>query len=111
MAKENLLLGALSGALVVLSGASYALLFALGRLRNSPALSSGAYLAYATLVFFTVTLSRALALEGFWTAVTGVMLVGYFLAPRAIWLLCAGTHGRLVRRPPANSVTRAPRQV
>ena len=91
--KENLLLGALSGAFIVLSGALYALLFALGKLRASRTLNYGAYLAYGMLVIFSLLLLRALSLEGFWTAVVLIMLAGYFLAPKAIWHLCVGTHG------------------
>ena len=34
----------------------------------------------------------ALSLEGFWSAVVLIMLAGYFLASKGIWLLCVGTH-------------------
>ncbi len=93
MAREDLLLGALSGAFIVVSGALYALLFALGRLRDSRVLMFGAYLSYGILVGFSLLLLHALTLEGFWIAVVVVMLAGYFLTPRAIWHLCVGTHG------------------
>ena len=93
MPQQHLLLGAVSGAFIVLSGALYALLFALGRLNASRAMTFGAYLAYGTLVLFSLLLLRALALDGVWAALVIVMLAGYLLAPRAIWHLCVGTHG------------------
>jgi len=92
MPKEDLLLGALSGAFIVVFGGLYALLFALGRLRSSRALTAGAYIAYGLLAVFSLLLLGALNLQGIWTAVILIMLAGYFLAPRAIWNLCLGTH-------------------
>ena len=93
MSQELLLLGALSGAMIVITGGLYALLFALGRLRNSRELGYCAYVAYAILVVFSLSLLHALRLEGAWTVLVIIMLAGYFLAPKAIWHLCAGTHG------------------
>ena len=93
MPQELLLLGALSGGMIVLSGGLYALLFALARLRNSRELGYCAYAAYAILVVFSLSLLHALRLEGAWTVLVIVMLAGYLLAPKAVWHLCVGTHG------------------
>jgi len=82
----------MSAALVVLSGALYALLFALARIRSSRTLLYFAYAAYLALCICALTLTRALELETFWVAVVAVMLLGYWLAPIAIWHLCVGTH-------------------
>lgn len=88
-----ILIGALSGACVVLGGALYALLFALGKLNRSRLLLRSAWLAYGLLAVSALMLARALGLDGPWLLVVVAMLVGYLLAPPAIWHLCVGTHG------------------
>jgi len=93
MLKEDILLGAIAGALIVCAGALYALFFGLSRLYRSSNLTSVAYASYALLVAATLLLTRALQLEGFWSVVILTMLIGYFAAPYAIWKLCIGTHG------------------
>ena len=108
MPKEDLLLGALSGALIVVSGACYALLFAFGKLRRSSVLLSGAYLSYGALIIFSLLLLHALDLEGLWTGVVIVMLAGYFLAPKGVWHLCVGTHGRSPGQSPGDSSSDIP---
>lgn len=92
MALKNLFLGTMAGAAVVMTGAFYALFFALGRLRRSATLAIVSNLAYASLVAAVYVLVDALTLRGFWIVVAAVMLVGYFFLPRAIWHLCVGTH-------------------
>ena len=89
---SGILLSTFSGAMVVISGGFYALLFALGRINNHRLSSRLSLLSYVLLVLFTYLLSRSLALQGFWVFVIAVMLVGYFFAPRAVWHLCVGTH-------------------
>lgn len=92
MGLQDLFFGAMSGAAVVLMGAFYALFFALGRLHGSRALTAASLVSYALLAAAVYVLIRSLGLSGIWIVVTLVMLVGYFLAPRAIWHLCVGTH-------------------
>ena len=89
---ENLILGTMAGAAVVMTGAFYALFFALGRMHASNAFSLASHLSYGLLVGAVYVLAVNLKLSGFWIAVAGTMLIGYFLAPRAIWHLCVGTH-------------------
>ena len=90
---ENILIAAMAGAMVIMFGAFYSLVFAWSRTHDRPRLMGWAYVAYAALVGATLVLARALHLEGFWQGVIGVMLVGYLIAPHAIWHLCVGTHG------------------
>ena len=81
-----------SAALIILAGACYALFYAWARLagkRSFLLLAAGCYLLLAASTFI---LSRALHLDGHWLVLIGVMLLGYLLAPPAIWRLCAGTH-------------------
>ena len=83
---------AFAAAGVVLCGAAYALLLALGRARNSMALRRGAWLAYGGVVLATAALGWALQLSGLWLVLVAVLLVAYFAAPRAIWRLSVATH-------------------
>ncbi len=92
MGIENMILGTMAGAGVVLTGACYALFFALGRLQSSNWFAAAALFSYALLAASVYVLAVNFKLSGFWMVVAATMLVGYFLAPRAIWHLCVGTH-------------------
>ena len=81
-----------SAAAVILFGAGYAGLFAWARLGNRRHLMPWAYACYATLAIAVYALAQAAHLHGNWTLVTVLMLLGYLLAPHAIWHLCAATH-------------------
>lgn len=87
-----MIFGTMAGASVVLMGALYALFFALGRLNTSQMFMIASMVSYLLLAGSVYVLIEAFALRGFWVLVTIVMLVGYFLLPRAIWKLCTGTH-------------------
>jgi hypothetical protein len=89
---DNFFLAFFSGALVVIAGALYALLFALSRLYRRSALLMFAYAAYMVLFISVFVLARVMNLSGFWLVLVGTMVVGYLLAPHAIWHLCVGTH-------------------
>jgi hypothetical protein len=41
----------------------------------------------------------------FWTAIVGLMLLGYLVAPHAIWQLCVGTHAEELQKPVAAPLT------
>jgi len=92
VAVNDIMAAAIAGALIILFGATYALLFAFSRLRGQGLLMIGAYTAYGLLAVSVFVLARTLNLEGFWQSISAVMLLGYFVAPRLIWNLCAGTH-------------------
>ena len=77
---------------IILSGACYALFYAWGRLRQAPRFLNWALLAYAVLAACVLTLMRTAHLDGAWSTLTLLMLVGYFAAPRAIFRLCHVTH-------------------
>jgi hypothetical protein len=89
---QDIFFGTMAGAAIVLMGASYALFFALGRLHQSRSMIAASLVSYCLLAAAAYVLVNALALSGVWILVTTVMLVGYFLLPRAIWNLCVGTH-------------------
>ena len=83
-----------SAASVILFGATYALLFAYARVKNRPRLIPLAYAAYLCLAVSVLTLAFAANLfsNAFWTVIVLLMLVGYLVAPHAIWHLCVRTH-------------------
>ena len=83
---------AFCAAAVVLCGAGYALLLALGRSRKSAGLQRAAWLAYAGVVLAAFALAWSLQLDGLWLVLIGVVLAGYFAVPRAIWHLSVATH-------------------
>jgi uncharacterized membrane protein HdeD (DUF308 family) len=77
---------------IILSGACYALFYAWARLRDRPRFLRWALLAYAVLAVCAGVLMMTAHLDGSWRALTVMMLIGYFLAPSAIFRLCAATH-------------------
>jgi uncharacterized membrane protein len=83
-----------SAASVILFGALYALLFAWSRVRARPRLMPMAYAAYLGLAASVIVLGNAANLfnSHYWTFIVLLMLVGYLVAPHAIWHLCVGTH-------------------
>ena len=88
MSLQGLFVGTMAGAAVVVLGAFYALFFALARLHASPSFALASLASYVLLALACFVLARALSLQGIWTVVLAVMLVGYFVLPRAIWRLC-----------------------
>ena len=89
---ESILLATMAGAMIVLAGALYAGVYSIGRISSNHVLIKLSYLFYAVLVVSTLVLARTLNFAGFWNWVVVVMLVGYLIAPQAIWRLCVATH-------------------
>jgi glucan phosphoethanolaminetransferase (alkaline phosphatase superfamily) len=83
-----------SAASVILFGALYALLFAWSRIKQRPGLMPMAYIGYIGLFVSVIVLAVHANLfnNTFWSVIVGLMLVGYLVAPHAIWHLCVGTH-------------------
>lgn len=83
-----------TSAMVIMLGALYALLFAFSRIKKDTRLIPLAYLSYVGLFVSTLFLADAANLlkHPIWAAIVIFMLVGYLLAPHAIWHLCVGTH-------------------
>lgn len=82
----------LAAAGIIVSGAAYALLFAGARLRRRRDLLVWAYAAFAVLAGAVWVLAETAHLDGYWRVLAGLMLIGYFAAPRLIFRLCAATH-------------------
>ena len=89
---KDLMVAAIAGAMVVLFGAMYAFTFAMAKLNKMRWLIGIAYSIFAGLGVSVFVLAQALHLNGYWWAVTVTMLIGYLLAPQAIWKLSVATH-------------------
>lgn len=89
---RQIMLAAIAGAMVVMLGAVHAFFLALARLRRSKVFMNWAWISYAAFFLAVMTLAWTLRLNGFWTWIVLVMLLGYLLAPRAIWRLSVATH-------------------
>lgn len=83
-----------SAAMVIMTGGLYAMLFAYARIKHRPGLMSLAYLSYVGLFVSVMVLASVANLFSnmFWAVIVVLMLIGYLLAPHAIWHLCVGTH-------------------
>ena len=92
MELRDIFVSTMAGAAVVLMGAFYALFYALGKLNNNHLALATAFASYLGLVAATFMLIDALDLRGFWLLMTTVMLIGYLLAPMAIWRLSVDIH-------------------
>lgn len=88
----QILTGAISGGLVVIFGAAYALLFALSNLFRKKYIMKLSYISYVLLFVSVMFLIESLNLQSGWLILTLVMLFGYWFAPRIIWHLCTETH-------------------
>jgi glucan phosphoethanolaminetransferase (alkaline phosphatase superfamily) len=94
VALKDFFLTFFSAAMVIMTGALYALLFAYARVKHRPRLMPLAYLSYLGLFASVLVLAFAANLfsSSLWSFIVLLMLIGYLLAPHAIWHLCVGTH-------------------
>ena len=92
VAQTDLLAAALAGAMTVIAGAGYAMLFAFSKLYGNPFLLAWAYTFYAALAISVYVLADTLYLAGYWRFLVAMLLLGYLLAPHGIWHLCVATH-------------------
>ncbi|CAA9890110.1 conserved membrane hypothetical protein [Candidatus Methylobacter favarea] len=81
-----------SAALIILAGASYALLFAWSKVNSHFRIKIAALVSYAVLILSVAELTRAAHFQGYWLIISMAMAVGYFFAPIGIWHLCVKTH-------------------
>ena len=89
---QDFLISFFVSALIILSGASYALLYAWSKITARIGLRWLAYLAYLVLLISVAVLTVVAHFSGYWLWLSVVMVIGYFIAPIAIWHLCIKTH-------------------
>ena len=83
-----------SSAMIILTGASYALLYAWSKLNTNFCIKIASYLFYIVLMVSVYLLARAANFTGYWLSLSVVMVVGYFFAPIGIWHLSVKTHAK-----------------
>ncbi|MYE24113.1 MAG: hypothetical protein F4Y01_09240 [Gammaproteobacteria bacterium] len=84
---------ALLGGVMVLFGAGYAIFHALAGLTGSRGMARASILSYGLLCCCAVGFAALLQLADWWLALMGLLLIGYFVAPRFIWKLSLAVHG------------------
>ena len=84
---------ALLGGVMVLFGAGYAIFHALAGLTGSRRMAGASILSYGLLCCCAVGFAALLQLADWWLALMGLLLIGYFVAPRFIWKLSLALHG------------------
>jgi hypothetical protein len=92
VALEDFFITFFSSALIILAGASYALLFAWSKVNSATSIKVVTYISYFTLILSVAELTRAAHFQGYWLIISLVMVMGYFFAPIGIWHLCVKTH-------------------
>lgn len=93
LAPNRILPAVIAAALILLLGAAYAGLYALAKLRRDRRLHLLALAAYAGLAAAVAGLSVSLQLAGAWRILVPLLLMGYLIAPRAVWHLCTRIDG------------------
>jgi len=89
---QDIMMATMAGAMIVMFGAAYAFAFAMAKLNKDRRIEILAYGLFAGLTICVLVLAKSLNMTGFWQIVAVTMLVGYLLAPQAIWKLSVGTH-------------------
>ena len=93
---ERIAGAALLGSAILVTGLGYALFLALARLRGASRLRrvfNGISLgSFVLLVASVIGFSLVMNFDGWWYVISGLMVVGYFIAPRFIWRLTETMH-------------------
>ncbi len=89
---QTLAIATAASAVIVLFGALYAILLALGHMKRSAHYYYLSYASYAVLAFATWALVEALQLSQIWLVLIATLLVGYLVGPQMIWRLSVAIH-------------------
>lgn len=92
VAMQDFFITFFSSALIILAGASYALLFAWSKVNANFRIKIASYISYLVLLVAVFYLTQAANFTGYWLSLSVVMVIGYFFAPIGIWHLCVKTH-------------------
>jgi len=77
---------------IILSGAAYALFYALAKLKRQGRLLYAAACSFALVSVCVCILIQTAHLNGQWRLLAVTMLLVYLLAPPALYRLCQATH-------------------
>ncbi len=99
---ERIAGAALLGSAILVTALGYAIFLALARLRGASHLRrllNGISLgSFALLVASVIAFSNVMNFDGWWYVISGLMVCGYFVAPRFIWRLTETMHEEEVER-------------
>lgn len=92
IALKDFFISFFTSALIILAGASYAMLYTWSKIKSNSRIKWAAYLSYTVLLVGVAELTRAANFSGVWLMLSVVMVIGYFFAPIGIWHLSVKTH-------------------
>ena len=92
VALSDFFLSFFSAAMIILTAALYATLYAWAKISARRAMHVAAWLAYAALLVCVGVFSSVNHLNGYWQLLSLTMAIGYAFMPRVIWNLCVATH-------------------
>jgi len=99
---ERIAGAALLGSAILVTALGYAVFLALARLRGASHLRrllNGISLgSFALLVASVIAFSYVMNFDGWWHVISGLMVCGYFVAPRFIWRLTETMHAEDTER-------------
>lgn len=92
VAWQDLLATVITAAVLIISGAGYALCYARYRQSRLLGFVIAAVLCYGALLVSVFYLSLWAHFDHLWRWLSGLLVVGYGYAPAFIWHLCVKTH-------------------
>lgn len=92
VALSNFFLSFFTAAMIILTAALYAAVYAWGEITDRTAVRIGSLFVYALLLVCVVVFVNVANLTGYWQIVAVLMTLGYWWMPRFIWRLCVATH-------------------
>lgn len=92
VALSDFFLSFFSAAMIILTGALYAGLFAWAKISRNPRFYWAAGTSYIALLASVGEYSLTNNLTGYWLVLSSLMVIGYAYMPFFIWRLCAATH-------------------
>jgi FlaA1/EpsC-like NDP-sugar epimerase len=92
VALSNFFLSFFTAAMIILTAALYAAVYAWGEITDRTAVRIGSLFVYALLLVCVVVFVKVANLTGYWQIVAVLMTFGYWWMPRFIWRLCVATH-------------------
>jgi len=92
VALSDFFLSFFSAAMIILSAAVYAGLYAWAKIKTRRSFYLGAWAAYAALLVCVGIFSVVNHFTGYWWWLSLTMVLGYAFMPHIIWRLCVATH-------------------
>lgn len=92
VALSDFFLSFFSAAMIILTAAIYAGLYAWAKIKSHRGFYLGAWIAFAVLLACVGIFSVVNHFTGYWLFLSLMMVAGYAFMPQFIWGLCVATH-------------------